>query len=180
MNINYDIIRSCRKTIAIQIQRDGRVIVRCPNRMSEREIGLFVQSKSNWICKHISKFKEKDAEKLNTEEIAFLRKQTAELVHKRVEYFAAIIGVSYNRVSVRVQRSRWGSCSSKKNLNFNCLLALVPADVLDYVVVHELCHLKQMNHSARFWSEVRKVLPDYELSKRWLREHGGLLLSRIE
>ena len=73
--------------------------------MSEHEIGLFVQSKSNWICKHISKFKEKEAEKLNTEEIAFLRKQTAELVHKRVAYFAANIGVSYNRVSVRVQRS---------------------------------------------------------------------------
>ncbi len=95
-------------------------------------------------------------------------------------HFAPLVGVSYGRITIRNQRTRWGSCSGKGNLNFNCLLMLAPPEVLDYVVVHELCHRKEMNHSPRFWAEVARVLPDYQQRRRWLKEHGGALVQRME
>ena len=113
------------------------------------------------------------------QEIEELRERTRAFVTRRAEFFSPQIGVRYNHIAVRVQRSRWGSCSGKGNLNFNCLLALVPQEVLDYVVVHELCHLKEMNHSDRFWAEVERILPDYRQRKTWLKENGAKLIARI-
>ena len=93
--------------------------------------------------------------------------------------FAPQMGVTYGRVTIRCQKSRWGSCSGSGNLNFNCLLALAPREVLDYVVVHELAHRKHMDHSAAFWQEVGRVLPDYRARRDWLRRNGGALLARV-
>ena len=87
--------------------------------------------------------------------------------------------MQYGRIAVRCQKSKWGSCSAKGNLNFNCLLLLAPQEVLDYVVVHELCHLREMNHSARFWQYVAAVIPDHRERRRWLREHGAELMARV-
>ena len=87
------------------------------------------------------------------------------------------VGVTYGRITIRNQRTRWGSCSAKGNLNFNCLLMKAPPEVLDYVVVHELCHRLEMNHSPRFWAQVERVLPDYKVSRKWLREHGNELMD---
>lgn len=95
----------------------------------------------------------------------------------RVEYFAKVIGVTYGKITIRNQKTRWGSCSSKGNLNFNCLLMLAPSEVLDYVVVHELCHRKQMNHSKAFWLEVEKVLPNYKEVRKWLKEEGSQMIT---
>lgn len=176
----YRIIRSNRKTIAIQIQPDGQILVRCPKGMRSSDVHTFVESKRKWIDKQLSKIKPQSSTPLSKEELDLLRDRSKVLVQERVAHYAYIMGVSYNHISLRFQRTRWGSCSSKGNLNFNCLLALVPPDVLDYVVVHELCHLKEMNHSQRFWEEVRSVMPDYEQSKRWLKENGNALISRIE
>ena len=89
------------------------------------------------------------------------------------------MGVSYNRIAIKAQRSRWGSCSTKKNLNFNCLLMLCPEEIQDYVVVHELSHLQEMNHSPAFWAEVGKILPDYKKRRRWLRSQGEALIARL-
>jgi len=116
---------------------------------------------------------------VTTKEIEQLREQARKLITERVRCYAPIIGVTYGQIAIRTQHTRWGSCSSKGNLNFNCLLALVPPEVLDYVVVHELCHRKEMNHSVRFWREVERVLPNYKVSKKWLRENGKVLISRI-
>ena len=140
MRIPYKIIKSNRKTIAIQIKPNGEVVVRCPKRMGLEEINAFVEKKSDWIEQHLSKLKSTNSEKFTEQEIKALQEQAREVVTRRVQYYTPIIGVTYNRISIRAQHSRWGSCSSKGNLNFNCLLALVPEDVLDYVVVHELCH----------------------------------------
>ena len=103
-----------------------------------------------------------------------------EYIPKRVEYFAPKIGVRYGRITIRNQKSRWGSCSSKGNLNFNCLLMLTPPEIIDYVVVHELCHRKEMNHSFQFWALVEKVLPDYRERRKWLDENGGVIIGRME
>ena len=95
-----------------------------------------------------------------------------ERIRQRIGVFQPVIGGEFGRVTVRDQRSRWGSCSSKHNLNFNWKLIMAPPQVLDYVVIHELCHLHEFNHSARFWRLVEGVMPDYEVWKKWLKKHG--------
>ncbi len=176
----YQIIRSSRKTIAIQITPDGHVFVRCPNRMPAEDIHKFVQSKSHWIQKHLcaqSAWPQLPA--FTAEELHTLASRALEIIHQRVAHFAPKVGVTYGRITIRNQRSRWGSCSTQGNLNFNCLLMLTPPEVLDYVVVHELCHRKEMNHSKRFWDEVQKILPNYDAQRKWLKENGNSLISRL-
>ena len=96
---------------------------------------------------------------------------------ERVSYYAREIGVDYGRITIRQQKTRWGSCTSEGNLNFNWLLMLAPPEILDYVVVHELCHRKEMNHSAAFWREVEHILPDYRERKKWLKDNGWYLME---
>lgn len=103
------------------------------------------------------------------------REAAKEYIPKRVDYFIALTGGSYERITVRGQKTRWGSCSSRGTLSFNWKLMLAPPAILDYVVVHELCHLTHMNHSREFWQAVERVLPDYKERRRWLREHGDEL-----
>ena len=179
ISMNYTISRSDRKTIAIQIKPDGTVIVRCPKRLTMTEVRRFVESKSAWIEKHLAKCSSQRQEKYTEPELKALREQARDLVTQSVQHYAPLVGVSYNQITIRTQHTRWGSCSSKGNLNFNCLLALVPREVLDYVVVHELCHRKEMNHSDRFWNEVARIIPDYKSRKQWLKDHGASLISRI-
>lgn len=138
------------------------------------------REKEAWIHKHMELMKQKmaqydalEVERLSNAEIQELADKAQMMIPERVEHFAKLIGVDYGRITIRNQKTRWGSCSSKGNLNFNCLLMLTPPDVLDYVVVHELCHRKEMNHSKAFWSEVEKVLPDYKELVRWLKEEGS-------
>ncbi|MBE5867311.1 MAG: M48 family metallopeptidase [Lachnospiraceae bacterium] len=116
-------------------------------------------------------WEDKNSMKKFTEtEIAELKKLAKKYIPGRVAYYAALIPVSYGRIAIRCQKTRWGSCSQKGNLNFNCLLMKLPPEIIDYVVVHELCHRLQMNHSRLFWAEVEKVLPDYKKRRKWLKE----------
>ncbi len=152
--------------------------------MSQRDINLFLDKSRDWILKHRKKAEERLLEqdasaRLSMDEIRKLAEEAAKVIPERVGYFAPIVGVTYGRITIRNQRSRWGSCSSKGNLNFNCLLMLAPREHLDYVVVHELCHRKEMNHSRRFWEEVGRVLPEYKKSVRWFRENGEALMSKM-
>ena len=102
-------------------------------------------------------------------------KQAKIWIMRRVHFYAPVVNESFHRVTLKNQKKRWGSCSSARNLNFNWRLVMAPLEILDYVVVHELCHLKQMNHSEAFWAEVEKVLPDYKARKKWLDENGNRL-----
>ena len=178
--IPYRLIRSSRKTVAIQITPAGEVLLRCPRRMSVKEAEAFLERKRAWVGKHLEKLARQPAEvPLSEEAVKALARQAAEDIPKRVARFAAAMGVEYGRITIRSQRTRWGSCSAKGNLNFNCLLMLCPEEVRDYVVVHELCHRRQLNHSPRFWAEVERILPAYPQQRRWLKEHGGSLIARL-
>lgn len=97
----------------------------------------------------------------------------------RVKYYSDIMEVTYGKITIRNQKTRWGSCSGKGNLNFNCLLMLMPPEVIDYVVVHELCHRKEMNHSKAFWKEVEKILPNYKEAVGWLKKEGRGIIRRM-
>lgn len=178
------VIRSNRKTVAIQVNSDLSVTVRAPRSVSEKDIEEIIKKKEAWISKHIEKIKEtkerfeaEPTEKLTREKVIALADEALKVIPERVEYFAKVIGVTYGKITVRNQKTRWGSCSSKGNLNFNCLLMLAPPEVLDYVVVHELCHRKQMNHSKAFWLEVEKVLPNYKEVRKWLKEEGSQMIT---
>ena len=177
---DYTMIRSSRKTIALQITPDGKLIVRCPRRMKADAVQMFVESKAGWIEKHMAKVSASTgAVPLAPEELMELAKQAKADIPQRVAAWAPRVGASYGRITIRAQRSRWGSCSSKGNLNFNCLLMLAPEAVRDYVVIHELCHRKHMDHSDAFWAEVARVCPDYPEHKRWLKHNGTALIARL-
>lgn len=178
--MKIEIIRSRRKTIAIQIKPDLSVVVRAPYGISKREINEFVERKYDWIERKLQEMSRRKEEQKNhshlTEaQVKELARKALEYIPSRVEYYAPIVGVDYNRITIRNQKTRWGSCSSKGNLNFNCFLMMAPPDVIDYVVVHELCHRKQMNHSKEFWDEVASVCPEYKEARNWLKEHGTLI-----
>ena len=178
---SFELIRSARRTIAIQI-KSGRVIVRAPLRMSKAEIERFVASKADWINKHLEASKQRQSvpvQPFTAAEIQQLADAALQDIPQRVCKYAAIIGVNVGRIAIRNQKTRWGSCSSKGNLNFNCLMMLCPEEVRDYVVVHELCHRKELNHSPRFWSEVARVMPDYAARRKWLKDNGAALIRRL-
>lgn len=180
MSPSYTLIRSRRKTVSLQITPAGEVIVRCPSRFSKGQIDAFVQSKEAWIQKHLARMAEcPRMEPLSREQLLELADRAARELPLLAQQFAAKLNVSYGRITIRSQRTRWGSCSAQGNLNFNCLLMLCPEAVRDYVVVHELCHLIERNHSHRFWSEVEKVLPAYSQFRNWLNEDGKMVIRRL-
>ncbi len=181
--MELEVIRSDRKTIAVQI-KPNRIIVRAPFRVSNEDINAFLLEKKAWIEKHVAIVTAQQQaaaeQKLTMDEIRQLADQALKVIPERVRHYAPLVGVTYGRITIRNQRSKWGSCSSKGNLNFNCLLMLAPPEVIDSVVVHELCHRKEMNHSDRFYAEVLRVFPEYRKWDKWLKENGGLLLSRMQ
>ena len=181
MMYDMEIIRSRRRTLGLEITRDGRVVVRAPFGVSEEQIGKFVASKQGWLEKHLADFaRAEPLPPMTSEEIRALAEAALEDIPRRVEKFAPLAGVRVGRITIRNQVCRWGSCSPKGNLNFNCLLMLCPEEVRDYVVVRELCHRKQMNHSPAFWAEVGRILPEYKEQYRWLKENGSRLIRRLE
>lgn len=183
--MDYNVIRSRRKTIAIEIDRVGTVTIRAPYRMPNVTIKSFIQEKQDWIDTHLQKIREggldaSDVEPIEETVLEELYEEARIDMSERVKHYADIMGVDYGRVTIRCQKTRWGSCSSIGNLNFNCLLMLAPIDVRDYVVIHELAHRKYMNHSKDFWKVVEFVMPDYREKRKWLKTHGDDIMQRIQ
>ena len=186
-DIKIEITRSSRKTLAIEIRPDMRVIVRAPHRAPNGYIEQFISDRADWIAKHLRMQEQKNRQcnnalpvkKLSNNDIKKLADKACTYIPERVAHFAPLVGVTYGRITIRNQRTRWGSCSSRGNLNFNCLLMLTPPEVIDYVVVHELCHRKEMNHSQLFWNEVARVLPGYAEQEKWLKTHGNEIMKRM-
>ena len=161
--------------------RPEGLIVRAPYRASQTQIDAFVGANRTWIEKAKKKMEQipAPARLLTKEEIQDLARKAAAYLPGRVAYYAPLVGVTYGRITIRNQRSKWGSCSAKGNLNFNCLLMLTPPEVIDSVVVHELCHRKEMNHSKRFYAEVLRVFPDYYRWNGWLKKNGTAILRQM-
>lgn len=197
--VEYRLIRSARKTVAIQINRTGEVTVRAPRQCPQSFIDAFITEKTPWIQRKLQEVRQREMERardaadresgktdapggclrpLTPAEEQVFRARAAEIFGRKVAYYAARMGVTYQRITIRDQKTRWGSCSSKGNLNFNWRLLLAPVPVLDYVIVHELAHRREMNHSKRFWDIVGETMPDYETHRRWLRDHGDSLMRK--
>ena len=182
--MEYELIRSSRKTISAQI-KNGRLILRVPRRATKVQIEAFLHTHRRWIETHLVQSREQmaqaaDLPKLSPADIQTLKARAREVIPERVAYYAPLVGVSVGTITIRCQKTLWGSCTGKGNLSFNCLLMLAPPEVLDSVVVHELCHRKEMNHSQRFYDEVLRVMPDYHRHHQWLRDQGQMLLARVE
>ena len=179
--MDYQILRSERKTVVIQVETDGTVTVRAPKRCSFRKIDNFVREKEHWIRTKQEEIavnrKKFSGKKLTEKERESLRQKAGILLGERTALYAERMQVSYKRITIRDQKTRWGSCSTAGNLNFNWRLVLAPREVLDYVVVHELCHRREMNHSQAFWKEVEKILPDYRERQKWLKDNGWRLME---
>ena len=182
--VPVQVIRSRKRTVSVQIKPDGSVVVRAPLGMSDCRVEGFLREKAGWIRKTREKVlsfrrEEGSVTKLTQKELQDLTKKAKEVIPERVRHYASLVGVTYGRVTIRHQRTRWGSCSAKGNLNFNCLLLLAPQEALDEVVVHELCHCLHPDHSRAFYDEMSRVYPDHARWRKWLQDHGGGLIARL-
>lgn len=182
--IEYIIKKSRRTTISVQITPDQKLLVKAPAYTSIKEVEDFLREKRDWIIKQINRTKVTSQQAaqmgiLSDKEIRKLKRDAKKIIPERVEYYAKLSGITYNRIFIRLQKSRWGSCSVEGNLNFNALLALMPLGVLDSVVVHELCHRRHMDHSKAFYDEVLEILPDYKKWDKWLKQNGAAYQLRV-
>lgn len=176
--IEVKIIRSKRRSMAIQIRTDGSVVVRVPMHASDRAIKRFVSAHARWIADNRGQMFERRKKLADNpydipawESLSAADKKIAkQKIMEHVDYYARRMEIDYGSISMRNQKSRWGSCSSKGNLNFNYRLAYLPEELLDYVVVHELAHRRHMDHSAAFWEEVETYYPAYKKCRQMLND----------
>lgn len=169
--MEYKIIYSKRKTIAIQISRDCEVVVRAPKNAPLSRIESFLREHEAWTISHLEaqRAKKELFPEPTEQEFKELTARAKSVLPDRIAYFSSIMDVKPTHVSINRARTRFGSCSSKGRINFSCRLMRYPDDAIDYVVVHELAHLKHLNHSKAFWAFVERVLPDYKERKRLLK-----------
>ena len=169
--MTYEIVRSRRRTVALEVTREGRVLVRAPLRMPQGEIKRFVASHAAWLEKAQAKVAARQAAHppLTEQETAALRQRAKELLPDRVAHYAAIMSVTPTSVKITSARTRFGSCSGKNGICFSLYLMQYPEEAIDYVVVHELAHIRHHDHSPAFYAEVAKVLPDYKERMKLLK-----------
>jgi len=169
---SYTLRRSRRaRRLRIAVHRNGSVIVTIPLRMSQSVVKPFIAKKWSWIQRTVERFKRNPIQILPNTRADFLRlRETARaLVQEKIERYNALYRFAFNRISIRNQSTRWGSCSRKGNLNFNYRIVQLPDPLAEYIVVHELCHLVEFNHSPIFWNLVAQTVPDYKERRRELR-----------
>ena len=169
--IEYSVIKSKRtKTSQIVVDKDN-VIVRTPFMKSKSEIQDIIKEKAPWIYKKQLEFKKRKNSVYKTRTI-----RKANYLEKRAQKLASKIGIKPSKIVVKPLKNRWGSATKKGVVNLNSHLLKAPKDVIDYIIIHELCHLKIKNHSFRFWNLVRKFMPNYEEKKTWLEKNSKLIL----
>lgn len=173
--INYSIKKSKRaKRMRLTVHYDGTVVVTTPSGIQSFVVQKLIDEKNNWILKKINFFKEQDLSlvRSNSKADYLKHKDTALiLIKQRISHFNECCDFSVNKICIRNQKTRWGSCSQKGNLNFNYRIVFLPEKLQDYIIVHELCHLKEFNHSRRFWALVCEIIPNYANIKKELKKH---------
>ncbi len=172
-NIPYEIIRSSRKTIGLEISQEAQVIVRAPARMSLRDIEAFVQERRGWIEKNRARQLERkrasasiDWKVKKQDTYAWAMSDGGELLLMKVRYYADLMGVHVKRVTIRDMKTRWGSCTSKGHISFSWKIFVMPERLADYLIIHELSHLRHMDHSSAFWAHVGMYCPEYKKIKK--------------
>ncbi|MAJ97063.1 hypothetical protein CL644_01615 [bacterium] len=170
--VAYTIRKSKRtKSVSLTVHADGTVVVTLPFRAMDSIAAAFVREKEEWLLRRMNYFRKFE----NTALVSLTRKdylknkeRARALAHERIEHFNFLYKYSYNSVSIRDQKTCWGSCSSKKNLSFNYKIVFISEALRDYVIVHELCHLQELNHSKNFWALVARTIPNYKECKKEL------------
>ena len=170
--MEYQLIRSRRKTLAIEITRDARLVVRAPLRCSQARIEQFLTEKQAWITLHLQKMQQRreNHPEPTPEEEALLRKKARNLLPGLVNRYAVQMDVQPAGITITGARTRFGSCSPKNRLSFSFRLMDYPMEAIEYVVVHELAHILHKNHSAAFYAEIEKILPDWRERNRLLKQ----------
>ena len=179
---SYQIIRSDRRTLSLIVRR-GEVLVRAPYRQSEDSIVRFVEAHAGWVLQKLSDALEREnaikgVRPLSPAELRKLHARAVAYIPGRVASYAPIVGVTYGKITFRIYKSKWGSCKADGSLAFNILLMLTPDEIIDSVIVHELCHRLEMNHSNRFYRQVYRVCPDYDERHRWLKNHRDEIMAQ--
>jgi hypothetical protein len=167
------------KRLSLSIKRDGRLVATVPKGFNRPQlIESFLRQKATWILKHQTEAQATGKRNIKFDHQDYLSNKEAAraLVAEKIKQFNQIYKFSIGRISIRNQSSRWGSCSASHNLNFSYKLIFLPGYVADYIIVHELCHLKELNHSPRFWALVAKTIPNHQKIRTELRTHGQKLL----
>lgn len=171
---SYELIRSGRKTLALEITRDGRVLVRAPARLSQTRIDAFVQSHAAWIDTHLDRQRQRLAAAPppptpTAEEVEALKAKARAILPEKVAHWSRVMGVTPTGIKITSARTRYGSCSGKNSLCFSCFLMNCPEEAIDLVVVHELCHIREKNHGPAFYALLEQYLPDYRERKQLLK-----------
>ncbi len=159
------------KSIRISVNGNGEVVVTMPYRLPKYFAERFVESKRDWINEKVGEMKNKPQKLLahySAKDFKEHKERARELVNERIEHFNKFYNLDFKNIVIRNQKTRWGSCSGKKNLNFNYKIIFLPSELADYLIVHELCHLAQMNHGPKFWSLVAEQIPEYKERRKQL------------
>ena len=174
--IEYTVRKSKRaKRLRLSVHRDGSVVVTAPIGTPNVFVYNFVAEKRHWIDKRLQFFREmKPIRVFSQEDYVNSKEKAKELAIERVEHFTKLYGCTYNTISVKNQKTRWGSCSKKGNLNFHYKIIFLPEEIREYVIIHEVCHLLELNHSKKFWKLVQNACPDYANIKKQLKKFGML------
>ncbi len=180
MPVSFSLVRSARRTMAIQVTRDGRVIVRAPLWTSDREIESFVTGKADWILRALRRVETRKAQSpvqspYTREEVRAIGHKLNTFMRKWADLFWEKTGRRPTRLTVRHAKTRWGSCSAKGHIMLNVALGRMPDDLIELIIVHELCHLVEMNHSPRFHALMAQFLPDVKERERKLRDYAPSL-----
>lgn len=169
----YELIRTKRRTLALYVRQDGRIEVRAPLRTSKAYIDGFVKGKQDWILSTQNKLSDRQAAQktieLTAEEVAKYKKQAKKFFQLKCQYFGLQMGIRHGNVKINSARTRWGSCNRKGDINLTYRLLFAPEELIDYVIVHELAHIREMNHSSRFWAVVEQMMPDYRERRKKLK-----------
>ena len=182
-NLTCIIHYSNRKSIGIEIKKDASIHIRAPLYARQKQVEAFIIEHKDWIFKNYENIKQRmQKESLHT--LTPLQERQIKLLEKRFRNAAKtyipsrcvelqkLTGGTYQKITIRNQKTRWGSCSQTGTLSFNYRLMMADPGVIDYVIIHELCHLTYMNHSKEFWHKVESIMPDYVQKKNWLKAHG--------